>query len=186
MLLSSGGIHLQGPNQEDSLSPNGNEIKYPSLSAPGAEHVHGAQWQEAMGQSAGPGPGSPSSLTSPYSQALFAFPGGSSPSPVTSSSPPAAPLVSFLPWQWNNFSFTIKVNTERRSSCHLWQHRWTSRVLCYVKSARERQILLDITYTWSLKNVKLIQTEDESSFQGLGDEGNRESLDKGYKLSALR
>lgn len=37
---------------------------------------------------------------------------------------------------------------------HLWQHGWTLKPLCSVKSGREREILYSLTYVWNLKKQK--------------------------------
>lgn len=37
---------------------------------------------------------------------------------------------------------------------HLWQHGWTLKPLCSVKSGREREILYGLTYVWNLKKTK--------------------------------
>ena len=41
---------------------------------------------------------------------------------------------------------------KRTIFCHLQQHGRIWRILCLVKSVRERQILYDLTYMWNLKN----------------------------------
>ena len=36
-------------------------------------------------------------------------------------------------------------------SCNICQYGWTLRVLCFVKSVRQKQILYELSYTWNLK-----------------------------------
>ena len=46
--------------------------------------------------------------------------------------------------------YYLYIKKEKRMKfCHLQQHGWTWRVLCYVKQVR--QILYDIIYMWNLK-----------------------------------
>lgn len=62
---------------------------------------------------------------------------------------------------WMCYTYTQQTTTQpsqRRKSCHLWHHGWIKWALYLVRRAQHRKILHDLTHTWSVKKVKLMET----------------------------
>ena len=63
-----------------------------------------------------------------------------------------------------------------RKSCHLQEHEWT--YAKWKKSDRERQILYDLTYMWSLKKKEEEEEKEEKEVEEGEKEGEEEEEGK--------